>query len=675
MRILELVSRPLSQLVAGDREIVINLLDSDFGFQLERNGWKPSTPRYAERWVERAFSEGRYLRRSEAQNVVEKITVNLSADSHDALSAKIRQLFDIANRARMYQTTDWYKTPVYLHAKLTDESHSRYALVRNLSVEFGQSLYAVPADPGNFIENIIITIEREPFWRDGIPGKLPTSAIPLRNTVNNGSTGITSTTPVDFTYISNQRYTPSNFYVLSYDASANQYATHTNPNTTTPVPVLSVVGSAPAVGDIFYIGANTPWYLFWAYRAVDGTPGLVTVVAEYWNGSAWTALPVAVNYTANGQFPVLDASNSSVGTFTFEPGNLTWSATTVNGIQAFFLRWRVTAVAGSPSGGSMLFRWPRSASDSVQFTIPRGDTSAMALLRITPLTAMLYTFPPTHVVVGLRSRYASSFRARLQCSDVAGFWTFANHVDASAVADVTYHLNTCVSISFATATDQQRCSWTFVPTYGYKLAGEYHVYLRVRQMGGAVGDISVGVSQYYGGGLIGAVGSAVPQFVSPVAHEILSIGKVAITPSLLEGETTSNSTAFYVNASRSAGAGTLCIYELILVPVDEWAGVVASPGNNQAIHTGGIDIDAGVLASGAIKYWIDSLANIGERISEFQMRGALPFFAPGKDCTLSFLFLTQSTIAGRTGYLALSGIAMRASLYAHQRYALLRGDA
>lgn len=666
MRILEIVSKPLNQTEIADREIAVNLLDSDFGFQLERNGWKPSAPKFTERWAERFLSDGRYLRSATAQNIIEKINVNLSADSHDGLSVAIKQLFDLANRARMYQTTDWYKTPVYLHAKLTDESHSRYALVRNLSVEFGQSLYAVPNDPGNFVENITLTIEREPFWRSSPPGALPISDIVLLNSLKRTS----GATYANVAYVNNEKSTTTSYYAINYRQSTNTYANY-NLSNVVSVLTFSVSGSTPAVGDIFYLGSATPWTSYICKLSLGGS-GLTTV-AEYFNGTAWTAVPI-MNLWTSGNFPDVGVSYGTTGAVTFDSVDVAWQQTTVNGLQMYFVRWRITAVGASPFGGIFSSDWLPSTDDSVSYTAINGDADALTLLRVSPLTAMYYTFPPNRLICGLRTRYSADFSARIKTATVAGNWTFALQNNSTSAVDDSFHTANAVVPDFVlSAAHIQRASWTLDAAFSHKIAGEYQVYARVRQIGGAVGDITIGLQQHYNFGHLATLSTVSPRFVSPPLHEIVTLGKISIASALLENETNSKKISFHILAGRVAGSATLKIYELIFIPIDEWSAVLASADTNQFIHTGGLDVDAGILHSETAKHALNSDYTPAERIARWQTRGALPSFPAGRAGKISFLFLTAKTIGGHTGYVAPS-VAMRVQMYAHNRYSLLRGD-
>ncbi|RLI53163.1 MAG: hypothetical protein DRP09_16380 [Candidatus Thorarchaeota archaeon] len=92
-------------------------------------------------------------------------------------------------------------------------------------------------------------------------------------------------------------------------------------------------------GDAIYFGSN---YKFSEVRINVTTPGNysdITIVWEYWNGSAWTSLSVTDN--TNG----FTVSGTNEVTFT-PPGD--WAKTTVNGVLAYYIRARATFGA-SPS--------------------------------------------------------------------------------------------------------------------------------------------------------------------------------------------------------------------------------------------------------------------------------------------------------------------------------------
>lgn len=179
--------------------------------------------------------------------------------------------------------------------------------------------------------------------------------------------------------------------------------------------------------------------------------------------------------------------------------------------------------------------------------------------------------------------------------------------DASFVADATYGIaytpvsatERRVSISFATASDQTRLTWLASSTFAHLnpnlLRGRYRVLLRCYQLGGALGNIAVYAVFQTGGGTFYTTPTINPVVSAaiPLLHDLgtISIPPYADSFSLSSGKGLSIADVYggvgeqdgniqiILHASRSVAAGTLQLFDLILMPFDEGAiDVVPSVG-------------------------------------------------------------------------------------------------
>ena len=109
---------------------------------------------------------------------------------------------------------------------------------------------------------------------------------------------------------------------------------------------VSLTPAVPAVSDAYYFGDSAN--VFNSVEVNCSTPGVGTwtIVWEYWNGSAWAALPDLVDPT-NGWRP------ASSGTYIIAWGYPTdWVTNAVNGVTSYWVRARVsayTAVTTAPT--------------------------------------------------------------------------------------------------------------------------------------------------------------------------------------------------------------------------------------------------------------------------------------------------------------------------------------
>lgn len=122
------------------------------GFYILRDGW---IQRQARR------EEGEY------QSVFESMTLTLSATSHNDLASKIQTL-----NVKMEEVKDYIKrsvdvvhlVPIYLRARLNNETEMRRAVLYELAAEPNHDLNSPPVSPDSYVPSYLLTMERHPFW-------------------------------------------------------------------------------------------------------------------------------------------------------------------------------------------------------------------------------------------------------------------------------------------------------------------------------------------------------------------------------------------------------------------------------------------------------------------------------------------------------------------------------
>ena len=136
--------------------------------------------------------------------------------------------------------------------------------------------------------------------------------------------------------------------VFFFDASTNNYidetsdakfSDSTDPNTLNDV--LLPPQQTTAEGDAIYFGGYQPFKAIQIYLTTPGSYSDISIVWEYWNGSAWTTLTVTDE--SNGFKNTLQ----KIWEVTFTPPT-DWAKTTVNGVEAYWVRARAVFGA-SPS--------------------------------------------------------------------------------------------------------------------------------------------------------------------------------------------------------------------------------------------------------------------------------------------------------------------------------------
>lgn len=324
-----------------------------------------------------------------------------------------------------------------------------------------------------------------------------------------------------------------------------------------------------SVANITYFGAdstipdnsNLPSALFMSLSNADITG--IDVTWQYWNGAAWTAF---TDFGGNGVLGI-----SSMGIFRNGPVNYEFNAltspavTTVNGV----LGWWIRAVPGAWLGTGYVQAvdfnpyFPNKPFVKIPAAGLRSEMPLIADLRFAPLG-------PNGEVQSF-SRFAIATRS---VSRGANFNPIIPFTSKGQETGINLSLNALTYVADLTAPSGEKANFNSIQS-GISISlsspltaqynGRFRAIVRVKQNGGAVGDITSTFTAgpgavVYPGALIPAIG--VNAFFD---YGIVSIPGFDIEP----GEYTSTLTMF-VGFARSTGAGTMDVFDLILIPVDEF---------------------------------------------------------------------------------------------------------
>ena len=135
---------------------------------------------------------------------------------------------------------------------------------------------------------------------------------------------------------------------------------------------IHLTPAVPTVNDAFYFGYE---FLFTALRINVGTNGVGTwtIIWEYWNGSAWAALPGITDGTTGF---TAGTGNKDV-TWTI-PSN--WAKTEVLGITGYWIRARVsayTAVTTQPLGTQSWVHYATALNATDKFRVEVRDAEEL----------------------------------------------------------------------------------------------------------------------------------------------------------------------------------------------------------------------------------------------------------------------------------------------------------
>jgi len=484
-------------------------------------------------------------------------------------------------------------------------------------------------------------------------------------------------------YIGNRSTEPMLAYITVFDASPSGY---TNLGGAVSTSGSNLLPSTVAVGDILYLGVirnnlgdirSLPNAYSFTLTANNKT---TTLVYEYWNGSAWVALPELVDATQglkrSGILSWVPAAN--------------WVPTTINSITANWIRLRVTAIGAvtTPPAASSIYA---PARNYVEVTSVGGDIPALAEFRLTNANDG-----------GDGNNWTRGSSMRIGLRSMARGATFEPYL----IPNLPY--NPAATGTYSVLTDWQATAsgyyWQITPNINYEnYAGYYLDYVG----GGYNINPNSSSKDYYGtyraflrysyygtdqaitlklqlkniGDQVYAESEekTLRTVVSTKGKaRLLDMGQFTVgTQANLDP--TEVGTNFYFNvqakgiAPYSAQAN---LYELVLIPVDEWVGYFEDPGKSNINNYGGLtinttlDIDSASYHKRQLRAMIKP-GGLDTAVSMWRpsASGAL-MLQPGK--TQRFYFLSE---IWNGEYMACPYTPVyQVQLYAHERFLGGRGN-
>ena len=642
-----------------DGTTTVNLLSAKVDYQLRADGYSQSDPEIRQVRRESQFAEGEALISSNPQNVIETFTISIYGTSHDAIATNLQKLVTLQREAKESQTTNWQTTPVYLTEKTVDETNTRYARVIQIRIQNLSPLFSSIFNTQNAIGKITILVEREPYFRSAAPQSLP-SALSL-GAPQAPAGQVDATRQV----IANFRDTIALTHIYNEDNSGGpSYSANLIAST-----VFDYFPAVPALNDAVYFGSTSgPFRIAVMYLSIALSAG-VNFTWEFWNGAIWTT-GIYPSYGA-------DAVWTSTGTRLISVDTPTgWTTNAVNGVTAYWIRCRISNFVNwttSPRQGAQVVYNARDTYFSIANDQINGDVDALALLRL--LKQHTNTISIKFVALGLKSRGLTAFTSRLNAGgqNPTG-WSEAYGTDTTQVADINAPGNNRASCTFATATTMTT-RVTITNTTGSitkDFGGVYQAYLRCQQSGGSAGAVSVRLvvtsDAAVNGDTIALTGVA-------AGIELINLGRITISAvGFIEAVDTGRTLTFAIQASATSVTPDIYIYDLILIPVDEWSTAIGPASTNGMSDQAMLDLDNGLIRTGAIlKSNVNSGLTSVAPSGLMEQRGMLPLLPPDKAFRIYAVFGGYSS--GTTPPLLSQpyfGVAIL--VYVHQRWVFMRGS-
>lgn len=372
-------------------------------------------------------------------------------------------------------------------------------------------------------------------------------------------------------YVSNKFSFSNITHLFHYNGASYttlQYATE---------PPYDLLGTAAAVNKAAYFGsktndANVPGGPF-SNLVFDISQGAknITVVWEYWNGSAWTTLTTQDN---TDQF-----RNTGVNSVQWTIPTA-WATVAVNGVTGYWVRARISAV----STGNQT---PRQANRYVYTTVlpyveideaeVKGDIPALARIRMTNRSS----FGLERTLIGLRNlNRGVNFNAFINVSDVqAPFGISLSKGSEAGVAwqtDKQAPTGRSLIANYSSSGDLNKWNDLAVITLSTSVAKEYYGYYRALLRvfyNNALGQAwNLRLQLRIGSG--GAKSTSDSVYPTTLCqYEMLDFKNLIILnrqAASLNGSV-ADQLQIAIQGYNTSLSKPLTLYDLVLIPTDEWA--------------------------------------------------------------------------------------------------------
>jgi len=401
-------------------------------------------------------------------------------------------------------------------------------------------------------------------------------------------------------------------HAFTYDTSLATFGA----NIMTAALPQNLLPAAIGTGDMLYVGAvDTATGALDDRNVFDNVIFNVGTVAtyaagdssawEYWNGAAWAALTVYDDTSANATMTQAFGLGGIRGIHFGPPSN--WAATIVNTVPAYWVRCVITettAVTTPTQQAEDIFtcRWSCVDIDG-RLDALGGDIPALARWRIHPRSDRKAGdwINGTYSVIymGLRS-----FSRELNKNDrFSAYWPAASDQRPKASTQTYYSpagTTTAEALDYRSPYGGLAAYWAtgaaasamaniILIRQGYAagdacMDGSYHMFVRYRLAAGAVGDVVLGM---HSGTATAATQKRV--IAQPTnAIEVADFGRVQLGAGLGRSPEESDGINIYLQAEQTvAAARNLYVYDVILIPADEWYAKLIVDGETGEL----IDVD------------------------------------------------------------------------------------
>jgi hypothetical protein len=387
----------------------------------------------------------------------------------------------------------------------------------------------------------------------------------------------------------------------------------------------NLLPAVPAANDILYLGINTTFNDSGPFASVIfdiGTPAtdIIDVDWQYWNGG-WVALTVVS--ALDTPIPIEYFSYFGVSSVSFvQPSD--WATTAVNGVTGYWIRCVVAVVGAAPTAPAqrnrLLYTVVRPSVDVDELQV-LGDITALAALYVHDYTDEYHA---KSVVLAIRSQNrGSNFRMYLNASDeqnITGI-VFAVFPAAPPVmaANTSSPTGRCARYNPGAGSTGYAC-WAIDTSIANEYSGRYRTYLRVDR-DSAITDCTVKLSTGNYDPVSYLISynfeSEIKTVLSGQPNYLIDFGVIDLPGfGALRDSDNIATIVIRLDFANTTANPNLYIYDLILVPVDEWAGEFSALNPENAADGIGYLSNEGGIRRVETYLHVDSI-NLKSRISAY----------------------------------------------------------
>lgn len=587
---------PILRITDGTAANTIDLLQQPPGFLLL--DWRPTISVYKAGGVHRGspLSDGERLVDKKFSNVFETIRLRARDVSQNALVADLQNLRRLLELASSYWATDWQNTVVYLEARSAQESLTRYAAIVQGRVVEDPNPYSQPFLTElceSAADQLTLILERG-HWAQNPPGVgTPVELSALEDFDNRAlgnvdNAGVRDPTINDEVFVSNKRSVANLSDIFYWDGVGGAWSgnlmdaglpfdLYQNPVAVDDVVIFgidtTIADSGPFCSLVFdLLTAQNDLTITWRYSqgGADPTawPALAGLVTDNTNTGGQPLDTVGVNSVHWDQPANWAAFNPAVG------------VGPAVGVTALWVCAHVTAVGATPTPPEQQNRdiysitWPYVEVQAAQVG---GDILALNHL----------TFRWQLAATG--RRFVMGLRSMNRGADFTAYLNFSNEQNPAGIS-VTAGANTGFVADLTTPTGVAlqynppgaqalaargtiNIGTAAVPATAAQYVGKFHVFFRFKAYGAATGfttrlrliDLN-GVLHHTSQTIVIPLGGSTD-------YGVVDFGVLRLAPfSKHTALADTGRFSLIVDVSAGNGVDSIDLVDLVLIPVDEWAG-------------------------------------------------------------------------------------------------------